>query len=158
MLDSQLQCNEGANISGVLILEHRRKGKLLLRRTMPNLETDAYKALRANLRIGAAVTAPTHIAIGTGTTAATEADETLESEIEAGDGARHTATRTVTTITVTDDASQYTHTFTLDADTDVTEAGLLNASSEGTLCYRRVFTAVQCLAGETLKVTWRSKS
>lgn len=152
MLDSQLQCNEGARVNGVLILEHRRKGKLLALREISNLETDAYKALRSNLRIGSG-TAPTHIAIGTGTTAAAVDDSTLETEVD-----REAATRTQTTILVTDDASQYTYTFTLASDTDVTEAGLLNASSGGTLCYHRIFDVIPCLASDTLKVTWRSQS
>lgn len=156
MLERIIECD--ASVKGILMLEHRRKGKLLHKFVMPNLETDAYKALRANLRIGSGATAPSHIAIGTGTTAATVDDDALESEIELETGARHTATRTVTTITVTDDASQYTWTFTLAEDTDVTEAGLLNAASGGTLCYRRVFTAVECLEDDTLRVTWRSKS
>ena len=146
--DLALKCNEFANVDGVLILEHRREGKLLLLRTMPNLEMDAYKALRANLRIGSG-TAPTKIAIGTGTTAVAVDDSEMETETD-----KQTATRTRVTISVTDDTAQYTYTFTLAADTDVTEAGLLN----GTMCYHRVFTAIPCLASDTLKVTWRSKS
>lgn len=152
MLKSILECKEGANARGVLILEHRRKGKLLALRTVSNLEMNLYKALRANLRIGSG-TAPTHIAIGTGTTAVAAGDTAMETETD-----RQIATRTRATITVTNDASQYTYTFTLASDTNVTEAGLLNASSGGTLCYHQVFTAIPGLATDTLKVTWRSQS
>jgi len=153
MLDLQLQCKEPATVRGVLILEHRRKGKLLALRTVPNLETDVYKALRAHLRTGGGV-APTHIAIGTGTTPANATDTVMETQV----GSRGAANPSRTTIAVTNDTSQYTHTFTLGSDTNVTEAGLLNASSDGTLCYHRVFDVVPCLKDDTLKVTWRSQS
>jgi len=121
---------------------------------MPNLEMDLYKDIRANLRIGGGDTPPTHIAIGTGTTAVAVGDTEMETQV----GSRGAATRSQTTITVANDTAQYTHTFTLGSDTNVTEAGLLNASSDGTLCYHRAFTAIPCLEDDTLKVTWRSKS
>ena len=154
MLDLALKYNENANVDGVLILEHHRKGKLLALREMPNLEMDLYKDIRANLRIGGGDTPPTHIAIGTGTTAVAVSDTAMEAQV----GSRGAATRSQITATVPDDASQYVYTFTLASDTDVTEAGLLNASSGGTLCYHRVFTAIPCLEDDTLRVTWRSKS
>jgi len=120
---------------------------------MPNMEMDLYKALRAELRRDSG-TAPSHIAIGTGTTEEAVEDEAMETQVDI-----QAATRTSTTITVTDDTTQYTYTFTLAADTDITEAGLLNgATAEATLCYHRVFTAVPCLESDTLKVTWRAKS
>ncbi len=150
--DLALKCNEGASVEGTLTLEHYREGELLLERVMSNLEMDAYKALRANLRIGSG-TAPSHIAIGTGTTEEAVDDAAMEEEVD-----RQAATRSLTTITIEDDTSQYTYTFTLAADTEVTEAGLLNALSDGLLCYHRVFTAVPCLENDTLKVTWRAKS
>lgn len=145
----EMKCDEGAKAGGVLILEHRRKGELLTLRTLSNLEMDSYKALRANLRI-ALGTPPTHIAIGTGTTAVAVGDSAIEAQVD-----KQLATKTRVTITVTNDASQYTYTFTLAADTDVTEAGLLSGDD---LCYHQVFTAIPCLATETLKVTWRSQS
>lgn len=150
MSDSQLQCNEGANVKGVLILEHRRKGELLMLRTISNLETDAYKALRANLRKGAGV-APSIIAIGKGETAATVDDDEMETEVDS-----QAADTTRITTTVENDTSQYTYTFTLAEDTDITEAGLLNTGD--VLCYHRVFDVVPCLEDDTLRVTWRSQS
>jgi len=150
--DLALKCNEDASVEGTLTLEHRRKGELLLERVMPNMEMDLYKALRANLRIGSG-TAPSHIAIGTGTTEEAVDDEAMEEEVD-----RQAATRSRTTITVDDDASQYTYTFTLADDTEVSEAGLLNALADGTLCYHRVFAPIPTLEDDTLKVTWRSQS
>lgn len=147
-----LDYREGAIARGSILLEHYRKGKLLERRLVPNLEMGLYKALRANLRIGSG-TAPTYIAIGTGETAALVGDTTLEAEVDRG-----LATLSRDTITITQDTAQYTKTFTLAADTDVTEAGLLNDDTAGTLCYHQVFTAIPGLETDTLKVTWRSQS
>jgi len=148
----EISINEFSGVRGVLELEHWRSGNLLQALVIPNLETDVYKALRANLRIGSG-TAPSHISIGTGTTDAVVGDTAMEAEVDI-----QAATRTRITMEVENDASQYTYTFTLAADTDVTEAGLLNALSGGILCYHRVFTAVPTLEADALKVTWRSKS
>lgn len=150
----EIEYNEGASVKGTLELEHRRNGELLSKRIMPNLEMDLYKALRAGLRIGDG-TPPAYIAIGTGTTEEAVDDEAMEAEKEVD---RQLATTSQITITIENDTSQYTFTFTLEEDTDVSEAGLLNELSGGTLCYHRVFTAIPCLKDDTLKVTWRSKS
>jgi len=145
---------------GTLLLEHSRGGKLIairaaefqfgnFRRGAPNLVTNAGKALFANLFIGSG-TAPTHIALGTGTTAAAAGDTALETEVY-----REAATRSRVTITVTNDGSQYTKTFTIDATHSLTEAGLMNAAAAGTLACRQVYTALPVLSGDSLKATWR---
>ena len=143
---------------GTLLLEHYRGGELIAFRGLafrsdlkgsPNLVTNAGKAVFANLFIGSG-TAPTHIALGTGTTAAAAGDTALETEIY-----RESATRSRVTITVTDDTSQYTYTFDIDATYSLTEAGLFNASSGGTLFCHQVYTALPVIADDTLKATWR---
>jgi len=136
-------------VLGTFLLEHFRGGKLIDTRYIENLVTNAGKALFANLFIGSG-TAPTHIALGTGTTAAAVGDTALETEVY-----REAATRTRATITITNDSSQYTKTFSIDATHALTEAGLLNASSSGTLCCRQVYTALPVLDGDSLKGTWR---
>lgn len=154
--------NEFPLKKGRLLLEHYRGGRLIGTRAetfyfgnvprlmgAPNLVTDAGKALFANLFIGSG-TAPTHIALGTGTTAAAADDTALETEVY-----REAATRSRVTITVTNDGSQYTKTFTIDATHSLTEAGLLNAAAAGTLACRQVYTALPVLDGDALKATWR---
>jgi len=154
--------NEFPFKKGTLLLEQFRGGRLIATRGKtfyfgnvpiiggaPNLVTNAGKALFANLFIGTG-TAPTHIALGTGTDAAAASDTALGTEVY-----REAATRSRVTITVANDTSQYTYTFPIDATYSLTEAGLLNAASGGTLCCRQVYTALPVLDADSVKATWR---
>jgi hypothetical protein len=90
--------------------------------------------------------AMSHMAIGTGTTAAANGDTTLGTE--AGRVA-------LASTTVTDNAVAYVATFPAGTGTGaITEAGLLNASSGGTLLCRTVFPVITKGAADTLGITW----
>ena len=82
-----------------------------------------------------------YIAIGTGTTAEAATDTALGYEI-----ARKTATVTQTTTTVSGDTALLEATFSkadgLTGTANVSEAGVLNASTGGVLLARKVFSAV----------------
>lgn len=119
-----------------------------------NLVTTAGKAGVAG-RIGASGSpaAFTYIAIGIGTTAANVADTTLESEITTNGGQRAAASVSLVTTDTTNDTARAVVTFTFTGSFAVTEAGLLNASSSGTLLNRQVFSAVNVVSGDTLQVT-----
>lgn len=119
-----------------------------------NLTTTTGKAGVAG-RIGASGSpaAFTYIAIGTGTTAAAIGDTTLQTEITTGGGARAAATVSLVTTDTTNDTARAVVTFTFTAGFAVTEAGLLNAASAGTLLNRQVFSAVNVVSGDTLQVT-----
>ena len=95
----------------------------------------------------------TYIAIGTGTTAAAAGDTTLETELTTGGGARAAATVSRTTTDTTNDTARAVLTFTFSSSFAVTEAGLLNAASAGTLLNRNVFSAVNVVSGDSLQVT-----
>jgi len=123
----QIRTTEWLDRKGFLFLEQRRSGLLLAQRGIPNLITDAGRALFANLGIGTD-TAPSHIAIGTGTTAPTEADTAMETEVD-----RQAAVVSRVTISVTNDGSQFLYTFTIAATYDISEGGLLNAAAAGIL-------------------------
>lgn len=148
----QIQIIEQLDRQGVIYFEHRRKGLLLGQYRFKNLITDAGRALYANLGI-AAGTAPSHIAIGTGTTPAAVGDTVMEAEVY-----REAATRSQVTIVVTNDGSQYLKTFSILATYNFSEAGLLNNAAGGTLSCHRIFTAIPCLNGDTLKTTWRVRN
>jgi len=81
-----------------------------------------------------AVTAPTHIAIGEGTTAETVGDTALETEQD-----RQSATITEPSSVST----KYEHEFTFGSGISfaITELGLFNASSGGTMFNRATFSA-----------------
>lgn len=87
-----------------------------------------------------------HMAIGTGTTAAAAGDTALETE--AGRVA-------LTSTTVTGNAVAYVATFPAGTGTGaITEAGLLNAGTGGTLLCRTVFPVITKGAADTLGITW----
>ena len=90
--------------------------------------------------------AMSHMAIGTGSTAAAAGDTALGSE--AGRVA-------LTSTTVTTNSVAYVASFGAGTGTGaITEAGLLNASSGGTLLCRTVFSVINKGAADTLGITW----
>jgi len=104
-------------------------------------------------------TAFDYIAIGTGTTAATVDDQTLETEIK-----RKAATGTRITTTQTNDTSQWVATFSSDdglsGTSNVTEVGILNAASAGTLLLRQVYSPADVCnwdQGDSLAVTVKNQ-
>ena len=97
-------------------------------------------------------TAMTHMGIGSGTAAAAAADVGLGSQL-----ARVVLDSTsIVTTTVTSDSVQYVSTFTAGTGTGaVTEAGIFNASTAGTLLCRTVFPVINKGALDTLVITWK---
>jgi len=127
-----------------------------------------YTALSANLvpTVGKALAAGRHgasgapaavgwTAIGLGAVAAAAGDTALGSEIASGGGTRAANTPSLVTTNVTNDTAQYVNTFTFSAGFAITEAGLFNASSAGTLAARQVFSAINVVSGDTLQITWK---
>lgn len=99
----------------------------------------------------------TYIALGTGDTAAADSDTELESEITTSGGARASASCSVVTTDTADDTAQLQNTFnfTTGASFAITESGVLNADTGGTLLARQVFSAINVASGDSLQVTWK---
>jgi hypothetical protein len=97
-------------------------------------------------------TAMTHMAIGSGSTAAAAADTALGSQL-----ARVVLDSTsLVTTTATNDSVQYVATFGAGTGTGaVTEAGIFNAGTGGTLLCRTVFAVINKGALDTLVITWK---
>lgn len=113
---------------------------------VPNLVVTAGKNLIASRLKDTTDAAMTHMAIGTGSTAAAAGNTALGSE--AGRVA-------LTSTTVTNNAVAYVASFGAGTGTGaITEAGLLNASSSGTLLCRTVFSVINKGANDTLGITW----
>jgi hypothetical protein len=99
-------------------------------------------------------TAFDYIGIGVGTTAFDPTQTALVSEIK-----RKAGTGTRVTTSVTNDTAQLVTTFssadTLSGTSSVTEVGMFNASTGGTMIMRQVFTAlaINWNAGDTLQIT-----
>ena len=112
---------------------------------VPNLVVTAGKNYVAD-RIKNNSTVMSHMAIGTGSTAAAAGDTALGSQ---------TARTALTSTTVTNNEIVYVDTFPAGTGTGaITEAGIFNASSGGTMLCRTVFSVVNKGANDAMTITW----
>lgn len=115
---------------------------------VPNLVVAAGKGNIAARMAGNTAAVMSHMAIGTGNTAATSSDTTLSTEIARQ--ALGTAGGTPSSNTVT-----YSATFSAGTGTGtLVEAGIFNDGSSGTMLCRTVFDPVNKAAGDTLAISW----
>lgn len=125
-------------------------------KNVSNLITNAGRGLISGLINGSgAPAAATFIAVGTGTTAASTADTTLQTETATSGLTRAAGTVSLVTTSVTNDTAQILKSFSVTGTVAVTESGVLNASSVGTLLCRQVFSAINVINGDTLQITWK---
>ena len=111
-----------------------------------NLVVTAGKGYIASRMKDATATAMSHMAIGTGTTAAAANQTTLVTEANR---------QALTSTNVSGAAVTYSATFVAGNGTGaITEAGLFNASSGGTMLCRTVFSVINKGAADTLTVSW----
>lgn len=97
-------------------------------------------------RMNNANTVMTHMAVGTGTTAAAAGNTTLVTE---------TDRNALTSTTVTDNAVAYVATWAAgDATAALTEAGIFDAASSGDMLARTVFSVVNKGAADSMTITW----
>ena len=139
--------NDSIKLTGELKLTLTRPdGHVKHEVIVPNLVVTTGKNFIASRMKDATATAMTHMAIGTGSTAAAAGNTTLGSE--AGRVA-------LTSTTVSTNNVAYVATFPAGTATGaITEAGLFNASSSGTLLCRTVFNVINKAAADTLGITW----
>ena len=144
-------------LRGEFIIELKdKKGKVKDKRYIRNTITNAGMAEVANLIAG--VSSPvafTYLALGIGTTAAAVTDTTLESEITDTGLARHSATASRVTTNVTNDTAQLVYTWTATGAKAVTECGMFNNASAGTLLGRQVFSAINTANSDQITVTYK---
>jgi len=90
----------------------------------------------------------THMAIGTGATAAAAGDTTLGTQLDIN-------ALTVSGGTVTDNTIQYACTWAAgDGTGAITEAGIFDAASTGDMLARTVFSVVNKGAADSMTITW----
>lgn len=122
------------------------QGNIKDEQEVKNLVVTVGKNFIASRMKDATATAMSHMAIGTGTTAAAVGDTTLGTEV---------GRVALTSTTVTTNNVAYVATFPAGTGTGaITEAGILNASSAGTLLCRTVFSVINKGAADTLGITW----
>jgi hypothetical protein len=144
-----IQQNENLKATGkVRIVKTNSQGVVLQDFEVPNLVVTAGKAHIAS-KIAATTNSPaamTHMGIGTGATSPGASDTALGTQT----GRVSLAGSAVSTNTIT-----YTASFPAGTgDGAITEAGIFNASSAGTMLCRTTFPVVNKAAGDTIAVTW----
>ena len=133
------------NLKLVLTDEH---GNVKQEEEVKNLVVTVGKGFIASRMKDATATAMTHMEVGTGTTAAAVGDTTLQTAVAS-------SRVTLTSTTVTTNNVAYVATFPAGTGTGaLTEAGLFNASSSGTMLCRTVFSVINKGAADTLGITW----
>ena len=123
-------------------------GNIKQEEEVKNLVVTAGKGFIASRMRDATATALTHMEVGTSTTAAAVSDTTLTTAVA--------SSRTLlTSTTVTTNSVAYVCSFAAGTGTGaLTEAGLFNAASAGTMLCRTVFSVINKGAADTLGITW----
>jgi hypothetical protein len=139
---------ESAALEGHLSIVLRDKdGKIKERREEKNLLVSAGLNLVLDRLVGTSENVMSHMGVGTGSTAAAAGNTALETAL----GAR----QALTSSTVTAASVAYVAGWAAGVSTGaITEAGIFNASSGGTMLCRSVFAAINKAAADSLTITW----
>jgi len=117
-------------------------------REIKNLVVTVGKTFIASRMVGTASTIMGYIELGTGTTAAAVGDTTLQAAIAGSRTAISSGTNAANVVT-------YVASFPAGTGTGaVTEAGIFNAASAGTMLCRTVFAVVNKGAADAMSITW----
>jgi hypothetical protein len=134
--------NDGLKLKGKLAIA--LNGEVV--QEVDNLVVTAGKGYVASRIKDASATAMSHMAIGSGSTAAAAGNTALGSEL---------GRVSLTSTSVSNAIVTYVATFAAGTGTGaVTEAGLLNASSGGTMLCRTVFSVVNKGSADSMTITW----
>ena len=116
-------------------------------RDIDNLVVTTGKSYVASRMKDATATAMSHMAVGSGSTAAAVADTALGTEL---------ARIALTSTTVSANQVSYVATFAAGTGTGaLTEAAILNASSGGTMLCRTVYAQVNKSSSDVMTITWQ---
>lgn len=143
-----MNLNEQLTMKGELSVVVRDETTGLIKQSfkVPNLVVTVGKQYIASRMAGTTATVMSHMAIGTGTATPVVGDTTLGTE--AGRVALSSFTASTNTVTAT-------ATFPAGTGTGaITEAGILNAASAGTMLCRTTFPVVNKAAGDSIAITW----
>ena len=138
---------EELKVTGGLIVEVKDKdGNVKDSRELKNLVVTAGLGYIASRMKEATADVMTHMAIGTDNTAAAAGNTALGNEA---------ARQALTSTTVSSNTVEYVASFAAGTGTGaITEAGVLNAASGGTMLCRTVFSVVNKGASDSMTITW----
>ncbi len=139
---------DDANLKGQLeIVLRDRNGKIKERRKERNLIVNTGLNAILDRLVGTSEAVMSHMGLGSSSTAAAAGQTALVSQL----GSREA----IDSSTVTGSSVAYVCTFEAgDATGTITEAGIFNASSGGTMLCRSVFSSITKGANDSLNVTW----
>jgi hypothetical protein len=142
-----MNLNEDLKMKGELTVTVRAEdGKIKQEFNVPNLVVTVGKNYIASRMASNSATVMSHMAIGTGTATPIVGDTTLG--IEAGRVSVSSFSASTNTVTAT-------ATFPAGTGTGaITEAGILNGSSSGTLLCRTTFPVVNKASSDSIAITW----
>ncbi len=140
--------NDDLKLRGdVAIVLKDKDGKVKESREINNLVVSAGLTYICSRMADASASVMSHMALGSGTTAAAAGDTDLESIL----GSREALDST----TASSNTITYVSSFEAGEGTGaVTEAGIFNAATSGTMLCRTVFAVVNKQADDTMSVTW----
>jgi hypothetical protein len=138
---------DGLKAKGTLdIVVRGPDGNIKDEKKVENLIVDTGLDYIASRMSGTSENVMSHMAVGTGSTAAAGADTALGTELDRN---------ALTSTTVTDNAIAYVCSWAAgDGTGSLTEAGIFNASSAGTMLCRTVFGTVTKAADDSMTITW----
>lgn len=138
---------DGLKAKGTLdIIVRGPDGSIKDEKKVENLIVDTGLDYIASRMSGTSENVMSHMAVGTGSTAAAGADTALGTELDRN---------ALTSTTVTDNAIAYVCSWAAgDGTGSLTEAGIFNASSAGTMLCRTVFGTVTKGADDSMTITW----
>lgn len=140
---------------GVFTIEIRRANGRIETYKSPNTIVSAGKAALASRINGSGSEAVfTYIAVGTGAVAVTSGDTALGAETVGSGLSRVNASASRVTTSVTNDTARLSNTFTVSGTVALTEIGIFNASSGGTMLCRTVFSALNVVNGDSLTINY----
>lgn len=138
---------DGLKAKGTLdIIVRGPDGNIRDEKKVENLIVDTGLDYIASRMTGTSENVMSHMAVGTGSTAAAGGDSALGTELDRN---------ALTSTTVTSNAIAYVCSWAAgDGTGSLTEAGLFNASSAGTMLCRTVFGTVTKGASDSMTITW----
>jgi hypothetical protein len=144
---------DSLTLSGrVGIVLHDKDGNVIHEQTTENLVVNDGLNFICSRMEGTDQSVMSHMAVGTGTTAAAAGD----TELGTG-GANEAARVTLTSTTVSTNTIEYVASFpanTPSSATAITEAAIFNASSGGDMLCRVVFDVINKAAADSMTITW----
>lgn len=128
-------------------------GNVKIDREENNLVVNVGKAFMTSRLLGTSSAVMSHMEVGTSSTAASGAQTALISPVSASRTALTSSTQQTTT--TTNDSVQYVCSFGAGVGTGaLTEAGIFNDGTTGTMLCRTVFATVTKGASDVMTITW----